>query len=64
MWPLAVTKSCLVDVINNEEVIPGRSLDGVVEREIGGENTPTPLNFSSAAGNLNQDGSPCAGGLP
>lgn len=45
------------------------SLEGVVEREMGGENIPTPLRASEASGSIgigkgNQTGSPRWAGLP
>jgi len=51
-------------VVNRDDEIICGSLDGVGDREIGGEKMPTPLSFSSAAGKVNHVGSPCAGGRP
>jgi hypothetical protein len=50
--------------VNSENAVLRGSLDGVGDREIGGEKMPTPLSFSSAAGKVNHVGSPCAGGRP
>jgi len=51
-------------VLKRDDAILGISLAGVDEREIGGENMPTPLSFSSAAGNVRHAGSPCTAGCP
>lgn len=47
-------------VMNSEDEIEGTSLDGVGDRDIGGENRPSPARLESAPGNdVNHDvGSP------